>query len=716
MDRQSSPPGDLDVMEAELAWVEARCQRLIAEKALTDLANDPPSRGGGGRLTPDQARHRLTRARADEHRARDAADALARHADIGLERLCRLYALDERERVALVLASAPAFSERFSELYAELGTSYGLSVETLFTFLGLSMRERVEARRMFRREGPLLAHELVALGLRDRYRHPEELLSAEVNVTSRTFRALVGDACPQDELMDFSSLEEPRASLERVVLPDADKARLLAVVEGHDAFVERRRAWGFDEVIPYGSGVVLLFHGPPGTGKTMTAHGLAAHVGKRLLNVDIPTFLEHADGQHFLPSLFREARLQDAVLFFDECEALFASRRRGNLLMNVLLTELERFDGVAILATNVPEALDEALERRVLVRLGFPRPDREARRRIWARHLPEQAPLSTDVDLDALAHRFDLAGGYIKNAVLMAVASVAYDGRPEITQADLVTAASHQRVRVADADAGRRSVPMARLADVELPAAVQEAVEELVDAARSRSSVLERWGLGAHLVRGRGLVALLHGPPGTGKTLCAEAIAGELGRPLLPCTLPGVLSKYVGESERNLAQRFEQARRCEAVLFIDEADAWLGERSQGHQAHDRRLVNLLLTELERHDGVVLLAANLVTSLDAALARRLGWTLAFELPEVRARAGIWRRLLPPTVPGAADIDVDQLAASFRISGAAIRNAVVRAAFRADRDGVPLTTDALGRAVVEGSPGALSVPPMLAAADT
>ena len=158
------------------------------------------------------------------------------------------------------------------------------------------------------------------------------------------------------------------------------------------------------------------------------------------------------------------------------------------------------------------------------------------------------------------------------------------------------------------------------------------------------------------------------------------------------------------DSLRSAARRLEEQGQLEqAVILYGRASAWDD-------------MALLLTELERHDGVVLLAANLVTSLDAALARRLGWTLAFELPEVRARAGIWRRLLPPTVPGAADIDVDQLAASFRISGAAIRNAVVRAAFRADRDGVPLTTDALGRAVVEGSPGALSVPPMLAAADT
>ncbi len=708
---------DLELMEAELAWVEARCRRLVAEKELSERAADDSdvSRGFRDPMTPKQARSRLRRARAREDAAREAVERGRGNPELGLERLCAMYALTERERTALVLAAATAFSRRFAQLYSDLGDHFGLSVETLFAFLELSTAERVHARRMFRRDGPLLAQELVVLGLRERFRQPEELLDASLSVTSRTFRTLVGDACPQDELLDFSSLELPQATLDQVVLDPADKARILAVVDGHEAYLARRAAWGFDEVIRYGRGAVLLFHGPPGTGKTMTAHGLADHIGKRLLNVDIPTFLDHAEGQHFLPALFREARLQDAVLFFDECEALFASRRYGNQLMNVLLTELERFDGVAILATNAPDALDEALERRLLVRVAFPRPDRAARRQIWERLLPAEAPIAADVDLDQLAHRFDLAGGYIKNAVLMAVASVTHAGRDRIAQADLVEAARQQRERVSDGDGEALAVPMARLADVVLGAEATEAVEEIVEAARHRSQALERWGIGTHLTGGRGVVALFHGPPGTGKTLCAEAIAGELGRPLLPCTLSGVLSKYVGESEQRLSALFDQARRREAVLFVDEADAWLGDRRARSEAHDRRLVNLLLLELERHEGVVLMATNLAGGLDAALARRLGWTVRFDLPDVAARAAIWRRLLPPGVPGADAIDVEQLAAGWRLTGAAIRNAVYRAAFRAERAQRPLTTEALARAAAEASGAPRPAPPLLAAAD-
>ncbi|NCG18557.1 MAG: AAA family ATPase, partial [Rhodobacterales bacterium] len=514
---------DLEAMEAELAWVEARARRIHAERRLSEMLSDESSDrwSRGESLNPGQTRTLIKKRRLVEKRASERAKARAAISQTALDRMCEVHGLGDRERTLLLLAAAPAFSKRFENLFGPLcsdgmGSSM-LNVEVFFNFLELSLRERIEVRSMFRKDSPLVSNDLVVVGLHDRYSEPEQLLDATLSLTWRTFQVLVGDAIPQDEMLDFSSLEHPQASFDQLVLAEPEKERILSVVEGHDAYLANRKAWGFDEVIRYGRGAVMLFHGPPGTGKTMAAHAIADHLGKRVLNVDIPTFVDHREQNRYLPALFREARLQDAVLFFDECEALFASRARGNLLMNLLLTEIERFEGIAVLATNLAETLDPALERRLLVRVAFPKPDREARAEIWRKLLPASAPLADDVDPAALGAKFEITGGYIKNAVLMAVAKVSRDGREQLCQQDFVAAAADQQVRLSDEDGERLVVPKVQLCDVVLDRAVIADVEELIDAARDRERLLEKWGIGTHLSYGRGVVALLHGPPGTGK-------------------------------------------------------------------------------------------------------------------------------------------------------------------------------------------------------
>jgi SpoVK/Ycf46/Vps4 family AAA+-type ATPase len=196
------------------------------------------------------------------------------------------------------------------------------------------------------------------------------------------------------------------------------------------------------------------------------------------------------------------------------------------------------------------------------------------------------------------------------------------------------------------------------------------------------------------------VAALFYGEPGTGKTLTAEAIAGELNRPLLVASIPAVLSKWVGQTESNLARLFERAQKQEAVLFLDEADSLLMERGAGRASrHDDAAVNVLLELIERHDGVTLLATNRPERLDRALARRLAYRLQFALPGAEERAAIWRGLLPDTVPVEGALDFVALGRVFELSGALIKNAVFKAAFRVASRGGTLTQAALEQAAAE-----------------
>jgi SpoVK/Ycf46/Vps4 family AAA+-type ATPase len=718
--KKSSPtpelfPSDLDYLQHEHRWLELRSQRLHAEQKLEGRHSRQRRRGfyDDDEPSPAALRRRGTAAGRDEAALRSAIDArLAEHqrqgCPLAIQRLCELYGLGDFERLVLLLATGPALDRQFEHIIerADELSGGGLTVDTTFIFADLDLSERVARRKSFGAQAPLRAHDLLNVHIGGRYSSPEDLLTASISITGRALDLLLGNDALGDEFEEFSSLEQPQADLERVVLPERDKQRILSVVERHELYLTKRAAWGFDALIRYGRGALMLFHGPPGTGKTMTAHAVAQHLGRRVLNVDIPTFLEAQESRRFLPGLFREARLHNAVLFFDECDALFESRRRGNTLMTMLLTEIERFEGVAVLATNMPEVLDEALHRRILVKVRFDKPDADAREAIWTKHLPRQAPLAGDVDLHDLAWRYELTGGEIKNAVLVAVAAAVHanGGQGPITQAQLETAAADQLPKPDPDEHGaeRLEWTKARSDDLILPPMVAEQVTELIAAARHGRTVVESWGVGAHLTGGRGVVALLHGPPGTGKTLCAEVVAAELNRPLLRSVVPGLLSKWVGETERRIALLFEDARKHNAVLLLDEVDALLMERGAANASrHDDAHVTTLLDQLERHEGVVIMATNRPTVLDPALARRVAWRLEIPMPDERARAAIWERLIPPQAPTEGRIDFTRLAARHPLSGGLIRTAVFRACYRAAHREEPLSQRLLDEAAGEQS---------------
>jgi SpoVK/Ycf46/Vps4 family AAA+-type ATPase len=242
--------------------------------------------------------------------------------------------------------------------------------------------------------------------------------------------------------------------------------------------------------------------------------------------------------------------------------------------------------------------------------------------------------------------------------------------------------------------------PSADWSQLVLPADRRDQLQEAVDRLRLQSTVLDDWGFLRGRAGIRGVRLLFCGPPGTGKTLAAEAMAGALGTDLLVVDLSRVMSKWIGETEKNLAAVFDSAERAQAVLFFDEADALFGRRTEVADAHDR-YANLetayLLQRLERFDGLAVLATNLRQNIDPAFARRLEFALDFEEPDRAAREAIWRAHLPAAAPLAADVNLYELSALYPVVGALIRNAAVAAAFLAAADGVPIGRTHLVRAM-------------------
>ena len=207
----------------------------------------------------------------------------------------------------------------------------------------------------------------------------------------------------------------------------------------------------------------------------------------------------------------------------------------------------------------------------------------------------------------------------------------------------------------------------------------------MLTACRNRIFVMTKWGFGKRLVTGKGITVLFKGDPGTGKTLCAEIMASELGMKLYQVSIPRLVSKYVGETEKNISKIFASARANHCMLLFDEADSLFAKRTEVKSSVDRYAnleVNYLLQRIEAFSGITLLTTNLDSSIDPAVRRRLAAHVKFYAPDEGERAELWRRMLAVDAPRAADINADDLAQQFAdMTGGNIKNAVIGAAFLA-----------------------------------
>jgi len=227
--------------------------------------------------------------------------------------------------------------------------------------------------------------------------------------------------------------------------------------------------------------------------------------------------------------------------------------------------------------------------------------------------------------------------------------------------------------------------------DVVLPENVLGKLMEIITYARYRRQVFEDWGFGAKVPYGRANSSLFTGPPGTGKTMVAGIIARELGMDLFRIEVSQIVSKWVGETEKNLGRVFDIASRGHAVLLFDEADSLFGKRTSVNSAQDRYSnleVNYLLQRIESFDGVTILTSNFAENIDEAFARRIKFKIEFPFPEADERARIWQVCLPDGTMVAPGIDFERLGKAFELSGGHIKNAVLRGAFKAAEQGIPI----------------------------
>jgi len=381
------------------------------------------------------------------------------------------------------------------------------------------------------------------------------------------------------------------------------------------------------------------------------------------------------------------ARLEDAVLLIEsDASGLIAS------------ASALRSAPVAIFL-RAPEdaAWRPSLAGLSAVEIAFPLPDGAARRRLWAAALQRAGLLADPAALAEVADRFRLSAQQIDAAATSLRLELGLrPGEHATSSTEALLAAARHQAGAELAGLAQRIVPGHGWSDLVLPPASLRQLHHLGGAIRHRERVFSEWGFGG----GPGITALFSGSPGTGKSMSAGVLAREAGLDLWRIDLSSVVSKYIGETEKQLDRIFALARDGNAILFFDEADALFGKRSEVKDAHDRYAnieVAFLLQRLEAFDGVVILASNLARNVDQAFSRRLHFVIEFPLPDAGLRERLWRASIPSTAPLAADVDLDFLAHQFAFAGGDIRVAALDAAFAAAADDAPIDMARLVQAV-------------------
>jgi AAA+ superfamily predicted ATPase len=475
----------------------------------------------------------------------------------------------------------------------------------------------------------------------------------------------------------------------------AGVARPLSVQPNSDeidpAMVERiARALTSSE--PYGPVVVLRDHDRDPAGRRDLALAALARLGRPAL------WLEARDLPANSESLLRLATHVDRETALNGCVPAVSLDGPGTELAALGLVSRLR-SGVLWLGTPAPQLLALPQGRRVL-RFDLAAPDAQRTRLALRNHWQRLMPAGSSEDevvlaaLDRAGRQFHLGRAALDNVLERVQAAAPAERAAEIW------AAAREAARDGLDGIAQRVETRVTLDDVVLPSGQSAMLRDIARHLQQRERVYGEWGFGAKHQLGQGLVALFAGESGTGKTLAAEAIANEVDLDLYRVDLATLVSKYIGETEKNLKRLFDAAEVSGAVLLFDEADALFGKRSEVKDSHDRYAnieVAYLLQRVEAYRGLAVLTTNMKSALDQAFLRRIRFIVSFPFPDAASREQIWRRQFPPDAP-LGEVDFTALA-RLNLPGGNIRSIAVNAAFKAADAGTRIEQSLLATAAHE-----------------
>jgi hypothetical protein len=440
--------------------------------------------------------------------------------------------------------------------------------------------------------------------------------------------------------------------------------------------------------------LVISVIGRSGSGRRHAVESACWQAGLGVIALDCARVIKHPRLEQVIRRAFRDSLLHASPLVLGNFEAVLQNLERGTEFRTALERQIEERGWIVFVLREEEEPGSAWFPRHRHVAIHIPELSNDARKNLWVALLSESAPVAAgEVDgiAEALAVKFRLSPGQI--AIAFRRCAHLLGGK----DADTSAWRAQLHAEAAQISAPRLGAlakkikPLYHWPQLVLPEKKKELVRDVVRHVQQRRRVMEEWNFNSLMSRGKGLTVLFSGPPGTGKTMAAEVIANALQMDLYRIDLAGVVSKYIGETEKNLSRIFREAEYSDAILFFDEADALFGKRSEVKDAHDRYAnieINYLLQQIESFEGVVVLATNMRQHLDEAFLRRIQVVVEFPMPAYEDRVSIWRQSFPQKAPLGPDVDFNFLARQFELAGGHITNIILWAALLASEEGTDI----------------------------
>ncbi|HEY9878110.1 MAG TPA: AAA family ATPase [Leptolyngbyaceae cyanobacterium] len=563
-----------------------------------------------------------------------------------LETLCRLCHLSPFERDLLLLCAGLELDAAFANLFAQLQGDPQKAYPTISMALSVLPNAHWSALTP---TAPLRRWRLIEVG-------PGRALTlSPLRIDERILHYLTG----------VQALDERLISLVNPITPLQSE-----LVSSHAALAEQI-ATTWEQLTPNVLIPVIQICGYEATDRSAIATAACQRLNLNLHRIAASTLpTAHADLHSFIQLWEREAMLSRSALLLD-WDLVYSNGDKEGAIAHLI----ETLKSPLILSCTDRQPA----RQRPLITFDVAPPTAVEQRQLWQSVL---GPSATNLNghVEHLVSQFNFSSGKIQSAYTRARGQLSpHEAAPEPLFRALWQACCIQsRPRLEDL---AQRIPAASIwADLVLPDMQRQILHDVAAHVRQRAKVYTQWGFAAKSHRGLGISALFAGASGTGKTTAAEVIAGELNLDLYRIDLSAVVSKYIGETEKNLRRIFDAAEAGGVILLFDEADALFGKRSDVKDSHDRYAnmeVSYLLQRIEAYQGLAILTTNLKTSIDTAFLRRLRFVVQFPFPDVVQRTEIWRRMFPANTP-TQDLDFRKLA-KLSVAGGNIRNIALNAAF-------------------------------------
>jgi AAA+ superfamily predicted ATPase len=586
-------------------------------------------------------------------------------------RLRDVFGLDGDEIDLVLLALAPEISAGYARVFAYLNDNLNQAYLTVDLAARVLRRDRSERLSLLARlmgSSPLMRFRLLLLNPSD---GAETHTARRLHPSQRFLHWLL-----EEQELPSSLGFQPLDTAREPFIPAATRRRIADLAPG------------------FGRPLTVVVVGSTIGAREGVAMAIARRMGRPLVRIDLERCREYLEQPY---DLLRELRLTRAVPYLVNVVASQEDPGLRNQLLSL---------GAALSRLPYPVLVGGSDRRAAGALLGTERPSVTVQ--VHRSSLPERLEAWADAftarswDLalaPMMAERFYSVGGTTIPRVLERAEAESGGEQPG---KDALWAAAREESRPEFRGLALHIVPSYTLPDLILPDKVKAQLQHLIDYLAHQEQVFHRWGMSKVRARGYGIKALFSGGPGTGKTMAAEVIAGALGLDLFRVDLSSVVSRWVGETEKNLREIFDAAEGGTAIVLFDEADALFGARGEVKQAQDRfanQEVSFLLQRLEVFEGCAILTTNLQENIDEAFLRRFGAVIEFPMPTPQGRLQLWERAFPPDTPRGPDLDLDHLARQFAIAGGSIVNSAINACILAAREGSPVCMRHAVRAVAQ-----------------